>query len=235
MSSTIDTTFDFRNDARGKDPDSHSPTLRRYHKRLWSKPLPDGRLFELDESVPGSYLHHRSEIGEFSLASDSVIPTFTYIRRMAHIVGQITAAEREAFVSTAYTIGGMMIFPANRVDGKMTINGARGFSRTIADRWDLTVECIRRHYLGGTSPLGDVFERYSDFFRLFGDFAGYITFFLLEDIVNDDCSSVRFFLPFDDFRGSPLPADLNEYVKYRQQCVAFLEARNRRISANSGQ
>src|SRR5688500_10206575 len=28
----IDTSFDFRTDACGKDPDAHSPTLRRYHK-----------------------------------------------------------------------------------------------------------------------------------------------------------------------------------------------------------
>lgn len=33
----IDTTFDFRDDTpEGKDPDQYSPTLRRYHKLLWS-------------------------------------------------------------------------------------------------------------------------------------------------------------------------------------------------------
>lgn len=36
----IDTAFDFRTDTPpGRDPDSHSPTLRRYHQLLWSKPL----------------------------------------------------------------------------------------------------------------------------------------------------------------------------------------------------
>lgn len=36
----IDTSSDVRTDTPfGKDPDSHSPTLRRYHKRLWTKPL----------------------------------------------------------------------------------------------------------------------------------------------------------------------------------------------------
>jgi len=41
--SRIDITFDFRSDTPGypkKDPDALSPTLRRYHKLLWSKPLP---------------------------------------------------------------------------------------------------------------------------------------------------------------------------------------------------
>jgi|SRR3954463_344492 len=73
----IDTSFDFRSDAGGKDPDVYSPTLRQYHKLLWSKPPPSGSLFDLDDTVRGAYLYHRSELGEFFLASDSVIPTFT--------------------------------------------------------------------------------------------------------------------------------------------------------------
>lgn len=44
----IDVDYNFFKDIpAGKDPDSRSPTLRRYHRLLWSKPLPDGRPFEL--------------------------------------------------------------------------------------------------------------------------------------------------------------------------------------------
>ena len=43
--STIDITFDMRTDANGGDPDTTSPTLRRYHKLLWSRPLPNGADF----------------------------------------------------------------------------------------------------------------------------------------------------------------------------------------------
>ena len=33
----LDVTFDFRTDTRaGGDPDALSPTLRRYHRQLWS-------------------------------------------------------------------------------------------------------------------------------------------------------------------------------------------------------
>ena len=49
----IDTSFDFRIDAGGKDPDSHSPTLRKYHKHLWSRPLPNGVPFELRDTPTG--------------------------------------------------------------------------------------------------------------------------------------------------------------------------------------
>ena len=149
----IDTSFDFRTDASGKDPDAYSPTLRLYHKLLWSKVLPSGRLFDLDDTVRGVYLYHGSELGEFFLSSDSVIPTFTRWDSMRHITELFTEEENEAFRTIGYTIGGMMVFPGNRIDGKQTINGARGFNRKIADRFDLTLECIRRHYLGQRSPL----------------------------------------------------------------------------------
>jgi hypothetical protein len=75
----IDTSFDFRTDASGKAPDAHSPTLRQYHELLWNKALPSGRLFDLDDTVRGVYLHHGSELGEFFLCSNSVIKTLTVL------------------------------------------------------------------------------------------------------------------------------------------------------------
>jgi hypothetical protein len=77
----IDTSFDFRTDACGKDPDVYSPTLRRYHKLLWSKVLPSGRRFDLDDTQRGVYLYHRSDLGKFFLSSDSVMQTFTRWKR----------------------------------------------------------------------------------------------------------------------------------------------------------
>jgi hypothetical protein len=63
LGEAIDITFDFRSDTPpGKDPDARSPTLRRYHQLLWSKPLPSDAPFELDVATPGVYLHPRSEL-----------------------------------------------------------------------------------------------------------------------------------------------------------------------------
>ncbi len=231
---TVDTSFDFRTDSGGKDPDSQSPTLRRYHQALWSKPLPNGALFDLDLTTPGTYLHHRSEFGEFWLSSDSVIPSFTGWISMVPITSQFTDEENGAFVTVGYTIGGMMIFPGNKVAGKQTVNGARGFNRKIADRMDLTLECIRRHYLGEPSPLGDTLARYSGFFALFDDFRGYVEFFLLQDVVTSDYASVRFFMPFDDFKPPSVPMDVDTYREYRLLSIEFIEARNRRIDDLSG-
>jgi hypothetical protein len=226
----IDITFDFRSDTpEGKDPDIRSPTLRRYHKYLWSKPLPNGVMFELVDTTPRSYLHHRSQLGEFKLASDTVIPSFRKKAHIAHILVQIPE-QLSTFNTIGYTIGGMMLFPGNRVDGKITINGARGFHPWIKDRFDLTVECIRRHYRSEDSPLSATLARYSDFFRLFGDFRGYVEFFLLQDLVTDDFSTVKFFSHFDDFRSSPVPDSIEAYLHYRKLAVDFIEARNQRIS-----
>jgi len=229
----IDVTFDFRSDTPpGRDPDARSPTLRRYHRLLWSKPLPSDVVFDLVDTTPRVYLHHRSDVGEFFLLSDAVIPTFSRALRLAHIINQIPVEEREAFKRIGYTIGGMMVFPGNRIDRKVTINSARGFHPLIKDRFDLTVECIRRHYRDDRSPLSDTLARYADFFGLFGDFSGYVAHFLLQDLVNEDCSAVRFFTPFEEFNTSPLPGDMEAYRAYRQLAVAFIEARNRRILAS---
>jgi hypothetical protein len=53
---------------------SYSMTLRRYYKLLWSKVLPSGEVFDLNDTTPGHDLHHRSGRGTFSLSSDAVTP-----------------------------------------------------------------------------------------------------------------------------------------------------------------
>jgi hypothetical protein len=227
----IDVTFDFRLDTRpGGDPDALSPTLRRYHRQLWSKPLPNGKMFELVDTTPRAYLHHSSHLGEFRLSSDTVIPTFRKERRLAHVFEE-SPEELAEFMRIGYTIGAMMLFPGNQVDRRMTINAARGCHPLIKDRFEQTVECIRRHYLGLDSPLRSTLQRYADFFRLFGDFRGYVEFFLLQDLVADDSAEVNFFLPFSGFLSSPVPANTMEYKTYMRRAMEFINARNRRIQA----
>ncbi len=233
MPSDIDINFDFRTDAgEGRDPDKYSPTLRRYHRLLWSRSLPSGKLFELVDTTPGIYLHHRSDVGEFKLSSDSVVPSFRKQRSLSHAISHLPRGRFDRFMHIGYTIGGMMVFPSNMVNRKMTINGARGCHPRIKDRFDLTVECIRRHYEGGDSPLSDTIARYSDFFALFESFKGYVDFFLLQDIVSKDYKRIRSHMPFSGFDTSPLPKGLAEYASYLDQAERFIQARNRRILAS---
>ena len=100
---------------------------------------------------------------------------------MSHIINQVPSDGIVAFFSVCETIGGYIIFPAKTVDNKMTINAARGCNSKIADRFDLTLECIRRFYANEVSPLSGDLQRYSSFFSLFQGFQGHVDFFLLQD------------------------------------------------------
>ena len=225
----IDINFDVYSDApKGRDPDSYSPTLRSYHKILWSKDLPNGVRFDLDDNTP-RLLHHKSELGEFLLSSDSIGHTYSRVKSMSHIINQIPSEEINSFFSTCSTIGAYIIFPAKKVDNQMTINGSRGLNRSIKDRFDLTLECIRRFYINESSPLSDTFQRYSSFFSLFQEFKEYKDFFLLQDLVEENDLSIKFFLPFDSFDHPPLPNNVEEYQSYKKQLMDFVRARNQRI------
>lgn len=230
----IDTNFDFRTEiGPGRDPDACSPTLRRYHKLLWSKSLRDGREFTLSDANWSHYLFHRSDLGEFRMTSDGIAATFTQRKNPAvrKILESFPDEEHEAFRAKAYKIAGFLIFPANTAGRKgRTINQDRGCDLRINDRIDLTLECIRRHYLGQPSPLAPTLSRYADFFALFGSFPEYVDFYLLNDLVSQDASTVRFFLPLN-FDASGLPKDADAYRAYRERMFEFLDARNQRIAA----
>ena len=135
------------------------------------------------------YFHHRSELGEFWLSSDAATPNFEWLPL---VIDRFPEVGREGFGPIGYMIGGRIVFPAWRFDGKMTINGARAFHRRIRDWFDLTVECIRRHYLGEPSTLNNVLARNMRFFGLSDGFAGYVDFFHLQDLVNEATSTVKF-------------------------------------------
>lgn len=236
MMTPFDTSFKMYADApRGKDPDSFSPTLREYHLLLWNKALPNGEVFKLTASgSPPFKFFHKSSLGEFILSSDSVIHSYTRWTResMASIIRAVPKTECDEFYDLASTIGGYIIFPSNRIDRKPTLNGIRGMHPRILDRFDLTLECIRRWYQGIGSPLQEHIERYSSFFKLFGDFENYCSFFLLEDLLDEDGCAVHFWLPFEDFGiRSPVPVNLDEYMEYKSRVTEFTHARNRRMAS----
>ena len=74
-------------------------------------------------------LHHKSELGEFVLSSDSIANTYSSVKSSYNIIKNIKADEIEKFVSLCSTIGGYIIFPSERINNQMTINGARGINK----------------------------------------------------------------------------------------------------------
>lgn len=227
----FDPTFAFSSDSGGKDPDIASPTLRSYHQRLWTKPLPNGAVFNL--VYDDTYLSYHAPRTLFVLSSDSSIPTWSRWKRMQHIIGEFPEQETINFRRVAGQMGAMMLFPRNRVDGQAGINAARGFTARISDRLDLTLECVRLFYAGITdtfrNPLGPVLARYPEFFELFDTFSGYVDFFLLQDLVNETGSNVNFFLPCEGFTLPARARNAEEYATYRSKSIAFVQARNARM------
>ena len=240
--SDIDVNFDFtsdtprywdgyweRKDGMGggiKDPDFYSPMMRKYHQLLWSKPLPNGEVMELEDGRSKFYLRWK----DFYFGSDSILASFRYwknrqlIKEVEQDVGDYQAYMGN-FVRTSYTIGGEIILPSRT----MGINQSRGFSPKIKDRWDLTLECIRRYYNDEESPLSKVFNQDKAFFDLFVDFKGYVDFFFMQDCVSDDYKEVKLWLDTPLFKPYPIPEDVKSYKEFINIELEFLRKRNERI------
>jgi hypothetical protein len=228
----IDTEFDFRQEVGGKDPDTYSPTLKQYHQILWNKPLPNGKLLQISH-IKSKYLVGTCENKSIELSSDSIINSLSKRLNNNSKTSQIykeCRSEIEKLQKNGSTIGGFLLFPRRKIDGKLTINAARGFNNKIIDRFDLSLECIRLYFLGLDSPLKNDLERYSEFFDLFSNFKGYVKFFLLDELVNDSYTEVKFFTSFNQgFSNSPLPNDKTEYLTYAENSLRFVKSRNERI------
>jgi len=227
MPDYVDVTFDHRIDSNGKDLDKYSPTLKKHHQLLWAKPLPSGEIFNL-KPMPNRYLVFRPDKLVYSLASDQMSNSFRSTKRMKHITEQVSDDELDEFQYLGSTVGGTILFPGKQINRKRTINQARGMSKQVEDRFDLTLECIRLHYLGIPNPLQVTLKIYWEFFELFETFDQYVEFFLLQDLVHK--GEVRMFLPFEDFSGRALPQDLDQYLIYMANATQFLSARSYRMS-----
>ena len=226
MDKVIDVTFDHRTDSGGRDLDAFSPRLKAHHQVLWNKPLPSGVMFEL-KPMSKRYLVHRTDDLVFSLSSDQISNSMRTTARMKHITSQVSPEELDEFQYLGATLGGTILFPGKQINRKITINVARGWNRQIEDRFDLTLECIRRQYAGLPNPLAQTLEIYWKFFELFENFAQYSEFFLLQDLLEN--GRVKFYLPFEGFGPAALPANLDDYLRYKQNSMDFVRARALRM------
>ena len=212
----------------GGDPDSLSKNLQLYHQTVWSRKLPCGETMALQRGTGPNYLTWK----DFRFGSDSIIVSFRYekYRQMLDEVQKVVPNYKsfvEDYLHRAYTIGGMMIFPKHAG----SINQAKGTSPKLRDRWDLTLECIRRHYCNEESPISKTLARDKEFFDLFVDFKGFVDYFFLQDCVSPDYSSVKIWVGNAEFTEEPLPKTVDEYLLWINQQMDFLEKRNGRIAA----
>ena len=247
ITKTVDTEFDFtselpeywdgfweKNDGMGYggcDPDSKSKTLQMYHSALWSKHLPNGEDMVLKPET--DYANNLMLTwNDFRFSSDSIIVSFRYKKYediIKRVMSRVDNYKKfyEKFIRRAYTIGGMIIFPKHQ----QSINQCRGTNPFISDRWDLTLECIRRYYIGEYSPLYENLIRDKEFFDLFVDFKGYVDFFYLQDMVNKDYSVVDNWCGDFSFSESGLPKTVHDYLVFIEKEITFLNKRNNRIKS----
>ena len=249
---TYDWTLDPEVGAHG-DADGTSLRLRHYHQHLWSgRPLagcPGGQGLILGAAEYGLIDSALSKDffgnGEgLYLASDRAMATWwnwsepvtRTLLADPGLYGRVLAAN-----PVLDNLGGIVMWPRRALGGP-SINQARGSARkaTIADRLDLTVECIRRYYDGecdsDRNPLGPDFVRYERFFDLFADFGGYVDFWLLQDLLTEDGNGVALFLgaksrTYDFAVSSPYPDSVRAYDEYLTKAQEFVLRRNARMSA----
>ncbi|CAI3796786.1 hypothetical protein NKCBBBOE_01663 [Pseudarthrobacter sp. MM222] len=244
----FDTSFDYKTDKSRKtkrggaevqelgDPDANSVRLRADHELLWTKKLNSGALFAPGASAArwNEYLIYTDDSGaRHCYGSDAITSSYTGRsgpKSLTDAMAGLSDEQRARYLDPPYTIGSAMIWPVRSKD-KPTMNQARGFGaegHQIADRMDLTLECIRRHYAGDPeSPLANVIKAYQDFFELFDKFVEFVDFFHLQDLVTPDYKDIRFFVPFEGFESSGLPAD---YITYREATLQFIAGRGRRMA-----
>ena len=206
----LDVSFDYRKikeDGSWNDPDKVSIELKQAHKILWSKELPNGETVALYEGsaenwdAGNPYLVLETSHVKYKLTSDSMINSFIGWDRIKQIETQLTDEEKKLFLKIGYSIGNFILFPGNQVAGMKTLNTKR--YEVYYDRFDFTLDSIRKFYSRETSELYDCINRYKQFFDLFIDFKGYCEFFFLQDFVSDDYRSVKYL--FEIVKKSAVP------------------------------
>ena len=150
----------------------------------------------------------------------------------------------KSYLQKANTIGGFVVFPKHYLP---TVNTERGRSGKIRDRFDLTLECIRRAYQYGDfyceddNPLFGISEEDKEFFRMFGSFENYAKFFCLNgsydgkhNWVNETGQVLNLFdnQPLDnwDFNKSEVLPTADNWWTFYRNIMDRLDARNKQTA-----
>lgn len=230
------------------DIDTYSQTLREYQACIYKKALPGGELFDLKigNNPKDDYLYwcspnyYGDDLAKSRFASDSIV-NMQERYKPEHDNDFVPDLKNEGirkilkeYVKSASTIGGEIIFPKH----PNSVNMARGRNHKIKDRFDLTLECIRRFYeqrdnqAKEYNPLYDALKADEKFFDLFDGFGDYVEFFYLDGSYVQD-GKIKFFIggePNFDDNFTPLPTNLEEWEQLYENQMACLAARNKKIS-----
>lgn len=210
------------------DPDLNSEILQKAHTMSWSRTLPNGQEMSLKPKKEKEEDGWVLKWGDDNRYGSDIIVTSFISYNWKEKKCDMFIKEIENTEEFYRNIGSFTIFPKH----ENSINQSRGRS-PIYDRFDLTLECIRKYYNQQESLLSDVLKNDSNFFQLFNNFKGYVDFFCFQDLVDDDYTRVR-----DLMRGgfvneksfaSPLPENVAEYEQWMNNQLKFVKERTKRI------
>lgn len=208
-----------------KDPDKYNDELGKAHCILWSS---KNKLGELGHS---KYNRLSTTINgiEFIFTPDSITNSYYKNKTVSSFDDEVQQLIEE-YKRKENTIGSSIIFPI-RIDGQSiiwTMNRARGLSKKVHDRFDYSLECIKRYYdKNEDNPLLKAVEKSSKFFDTFDSFKEYVDFFFLNDLVDENYNVISFTdtIDFD----CAIPKTKESYIKYLKNTMTFVKKRDLRI------
>ena len=236
------------------DPDVNSRKLYEAHIQFWNKRC------EKYENINKISTHGQCECElkidntDIILGSDSIMSI--YWHRTYGITPKIMKEFNEniskfikntdytsfirKYLRKSNTLGGFIVFPRHN----NSINQLRGTKSEINDRFDLTLECIKRYYNQEkeNNPLYDVLEHNSVFFNMFGSFENYINFsclgpwvnenYQVVDVFNSDDKKIKLLSDWDgktcDFPNTECKA--SDWWRFYNNMMKHLEERNDKIN-----
>ncbi len=229
----IDVNLNFWVDSSGADPDIFSKKLREYQIMLYSRKS-DNIILTPGGDMSYDYLYIDSP-ENMRLGSDCILNMNERYREYKNINAKHLENTSDhykklykKYLDMAHTIGGEILFPKR----KNSINVERGRNHLIKDRFDLTLECIRRYYndKNAQNPLYTTICADKIFFDLFKTFDGYVEYFFLGDLVENGRINFFFGKYKDDvFNHSPLAWEQSDWEQLLDNQMKFLEKRATRI------
>ena len=146
------------------DPDSFSEILYDFFAELWNL---NNSAFNVKKIWNGSSWELvGAEDYSLRLGTDSIMSIYWHRFDMREFISELIKSKNNDFkmfireyLKKSNTIGGFVLFPRHI----QSINQRRGTNSLIGDRFDLTLECIRRYY-----EETEKSEKYNNYNPLFG-------------------------------------------------------------------
>ena len=243
----IRTSEKIYNNAGLPDPDAFSEILYDYFAEIWNLNYPNSKVKKIWNGNAWELIGIKDNF--LRLGTDSIMSIYWHRFNMREFIIKLIEGKKYDFqifireyLKKANTIGGFVLFPRHI----QSINQRRGTNSQIDDRFDLTLECIKRYYTNreksetesNYNPLSSVLKNDATFFDMFGKgeagFKNYAEFFCLNEswVENGQVLNLMNNEPLDnwDFKKEPLPQNLEEWWwKFYENIMSRLDARNEQI------